>query len=96
MLRTTVVPTMLRAGNKINVIPNAAEAQVDVRRLPNETREEVLARCRQTINDSAVDVSLAPRQQMPATEPSSLTTPLYHAMERAIARVYREKSWFPT
>jgi acetylornithine deacetylase/succinyl-diaminopimelate desuccinylase-like protein len=88
MLRTTVSPTMLRAGIKINVIPNTAEAQVDVRRLPSETREEVLARFRQTINDSAVDVSLAPGQQMPATEPSSTTTTLYHAMERAIGRIY--------
>src|ERR1700694_2929568 len=43
-LRTTTSPTMLRAGIKINVIPNTAEAQVDVRRLPSETREEVLAR----------------------------------------------------
>jgi acetylornithine deacetylase/succinyl-diaminopimelate desuccinylase-like protein len=88
MLRSTVVATMLRAGNKINVIPNAAEAQVDVRRLPSETREEVIARFRQTINDSAIDITPAPGQQMPSTEPSSLTTPLYHAMERAIARVY--------
>jgi acetylornithine deacetylase/succinyl-diaminopimelate desuccinylase-like protein len=95
MLRTTVVPTMLRAGNKINVIPNAAEAQVDVRRLPNETRDEVLARCRATINDSAVDVSLAGRQQLPAAEPSSLTTPLYHAMERAIAKVYPREIMVP-
>lgn len=88
MLRTTVVPTLLRAGNKINVIPNTAEAQVDVSRLPNETREEVLARFRQTINDPAVELTLAPGPPAPASEPSAVTTPLYHAMERAIARVY--------
>lgn len=82
MLRTSVSPTMLRAGMKINVIPNSAEAQVDVRRLPNENREEVLARFRQIINDSAVEVSLAPGQQMPATEPSSLTTLLFKAIEK--------------
>ena len=88
MLRTTVTPTLLRAGIKLNVIPNTAEAQVDVRRLPNETREEVVARFRQIISDSAVEVALAPGQQMPATEPSAVTTPLYRAMERAIARMY--------
>ncbi len=88
MLHTTVVPTMLRAGNKINVIPNSAEAQLDVRRMPTETREEVIARFKQVINDPAVDIALAPGQQMPAAEPSSMTTPLYHAMERAVARVY--------
>jgi len=88
MLRTTVVPTMLHAGTKNNVIPNVAEAQVDVRRMPTETRDEVLARFRQVVNDPAVDVALAPSQQMPATDPSSTMTPLYAAMQRAITRVY--------
>jgi acetylornithine deacetylase/succinyl-diaminopimelate desuccinylase-like protein len=59
-----------------------------VRRLPGETREEVLARFRAAINDPAVDVSLGPGQQMPATEPSSANTVLFHAMERAIGRIY--------
>jgi acetylornithine deacetylase/succinyl-diaminopimelate desuccinylase-like protein len=84
MLRTSVSPTMLRAGAKVNVIPNTAEAQLDVRRLPNETKEEILARFRQIVNDTAIDVALAGGQQMPATEPSPLTTTLYHAMEHTI------------
>src|SRR2546427_5021767 len=47
------ISTMLMAGMKINVIPNAAEAQVDIRRLPNETREEILARIRRIVQDPA-------------------------------------------
>ncbi len=82
MLRTTVSPTMIEAGVKINVIPNTAVAQVDVRRLPNETREEVVARFRQIVNDNAVEIAPAGGQEMPATEPSSMTTELYRAMER--------------
>jgi acetylornithine deacetylase/succinyl-diaminopimelate desuccinylase-like protein len=82
MLRTSVSPTILQGGAKINVIPNAATAQVDVRRLPNESREEVLDRFRRTVNDPAVEIVHAPGQQMPATEPSSMTTALYRAMER--------------
>ncbi len=81
MLRTSLSPTMLKASNKVNVIPNSAEAQIDVRRLPNETREEVLARFRQIINDTSVDVALAGGQQMPATEASPMFTSLYRAME---------------
>lgn len=88
MLHTTVVPTMLRAGLKINVIPNTAEAQIDVRRLPSESKEDILARFRQIVNDPDVDIALAPGQQMPAAEPSSLSTPLYTGMQRAIARMY--------
>jgi acetylornithine deacetylase/succinyl-diaminopimelate desuccinylase-like protein len=81
-LRTTISPTMLNAGIKINVIPNVAEAQIDVRRLPNETREEVLARVRRIVHDRNVEVLPAPGQEMPATEPSALTTALYKAMEQ--------------
>lgn len=83
-LRTTMSPTMLTAGIKINVIPTVAQGQVDVRRLPDETREEIVARVRRIINDPAVEVAPAPGQTMPATEPSSLTTPLYQAMEKAL------------
>lgn len=83
MLRASFAPTMLRAGAKVNVIPNAAEAQVDVRRLPHETREEILSRCRQIVNDPSVEVALAPAQQMPATEPTSTRTALYQAIEHA-------------
>ena len=57
-LRTTVTPTMLNAGIKINSIPSTAEAQVDVRRLPTETAEEVLARFRQIVADPAVEIAL--------------------------------------
>jgi acetylornithine deacetylase/succinyl-diaminopimelate desuccinylase-like protein len=88
MLHTTVSATMLNAGTKNNVIPTTAQAQVDVRRLPNETKEEVIARFRLTINDPAVDIALAPGPQVPTTEPSSMTTPLYQAMTRAIGRTY--------
>ncbi len=94
MLRTSVSPTMLKGSSKVNVIPNSAEAQLDVRRLPNETREEVLARFRQIINDTSVEVSLAPGQQMPATESSSLISPLYKAMEHTF-KTHPEDSVLP-
>jgi acetylornithine deacetylase/succinyl-diaminopimelate desuccinylase-like protein len=91
-LRTTVTPTIIKGGRKINVIPNTAEAQLDVRRLPNETRDEVLARIRQIVDDGAVEVTLAPGPQMPATDPSKLNAETYLQMERAISRVYRQRS----
>src|SRR5262249_53724050 len=84
-LHTTMSPTMLTAGVKINVIPTVAEGQVDIRRLPDETREEIIARVRRIINDPAVEVAPAPGQTMPATEPSSLTSPLYMAMAKVLA-----------
>jgi acetylornithine deacetylase/succinyl-diaminopimelate desuccinylase-like protein len=84
MLRTSFAPTMLRAGAGINVIPNAAQAHLDVRRLPQESREEILARCRRIVNDTSIEVALAaPGHQMPGTEPSPLKTRLYQAIEHA-------------
>jgi acetylornithine deacetylase/succinyl-diaminopimelate desuccinylase-like protein len=85
-LRTTMSPTMLTAGIKINVIPNVASGQVDIRRLPNETREEIVARVRRIINDPAVEVTSAAGQTMPATEPSSLTSALYVGMEKSLLK----------
>jgi acetylornithine deacetylase/succinyl-diaminopimelate desuccinylase-like protein len=81
ILSTTVSPTMLEAGLKINVIPNAAVARVDVRRLPTESKEEILARFRQIVNDPSVEVALETGDSMPPTEPSSLTTELFKTME---------------
>ena len=83
-LRTSMSPTMLSAGVKINVIPNVAQGQVDILRLPNETPEEIVARVRRIINDPAVEVAPAVGQTMPATEPSSLISPLYLAMEKIL------------
>ena len=91
MLRTSVSPTMLTAGMKDNVIPNVAESTIDVRRLPNETKIEVLERFKKIINDPAVDVLPSPGQDMPATEPSSLSTDLYLAMEKVLGNEVRAK-----
>jgi acetylornithine deacetylase/succinyl-diaminopimelate desuccinylase-like protein len=49
-LRTTSNPTMLTAGYKHNVIPDRAEALVDIRTLPGE-EDAVLARIAELIGD---------------------------------------------
>ncbi len=49
-LRTTSNPTLLAAGYKHNVIPDAAEALIDIRTLPGD-EDAVLARVRELIGD---------------------------------------------
>jgi acetylornithine deacetylase/succinyl-diaminopimelate desuccinylase-like protein len=72
-----VVPTDApRPGSQINVIPNTAEAQVDVRRMPSETREELMARFRQTINDSSIEVTWAPASKCLRPSRVGMATPL--------------------
>ncbi|MDQ0742978.1 acetylornithine deacetylase/succinyl-diaminopimelate desuccinylase-like protein [Clavibacter sp. B3I6] len=55
-LRTTTNPTLLTAGYKHNVIPDTAEALVDIRVLPGE-EDAVLARVRELAGDG-VDVQV--------------------------------------
>ena len=49
-LRTTTNPTMLTAGYKHNVIPDLAEALIDIRTLPGD-EDAVLARVRDLVGD---------------------------------------------
>ena len=79
VVRNTVTPTMLRAGYKVNVIPAAAEANLDVRVLPG-TADELL---------STVDSLLAPgvtRTFVERTEPVSapVDSPWFAAMADAL------------
>ncbi|MBW2629607.1 MAG: M20/M25/M40 family metallo-hydrolase, partial [Deltaproteobacteria bacterium] len=42
LLGNTASPTVLRAGNKTNVIPGFAEAEIDGRILPGQTKEDLM------------------------------------------------------
>ena len=95
MIRTSVSPTNFRAGTRFNIIPSSASALLDVRRLPNETREEVLARFRQMINDPSIEVNLDSGPQMPSTDSSSLTSALYKAMETVFNRMHPDDVVLP-
>lgn len=58
-VRTTTAPTMLTAGVKENVLPQAAEAVVNFRLLPGQSRDSVIEAVRKIINDDQVAVSEA-------------------------------------
>ena len=51
MLRTSVVPTMLKAGVGANVIPSEAEATLDIRALPDEDIAKFYAEMGKIIDD---------------------------------------------
>jgi acetylornithine deacetylase/succinyl-diaminopimelate desuccinylase-like protein len=64
-LSNTAVPTMLRAGNKVNVIPGEAEAYVDGRSLPGQTAADLIREIKDVIgHDIAIDVE----RDMPPVE----------------------------
>jgi acetylornithine deacetylase/succinyl-diaminopimelate desuccinylase-like protein len=59
---------------------------LDVRRLPEETKEAVLARLRRIVSDSFVEVRPLEGPEMPAAPSSPLDSELYLALERVILR----------
>ncbi len=56
MLRTSVVPTILKAGVGANVIPSEAEATLDIRALPDEDIAKFYEEMRRVIGDPAVKI----------------------------------------
>jgi acetylornithine deacetylase/succinyl-diaminopimelate desuccinylase-like protein len=97
MVRTSVVPTMLKAGYKSNVIPPSAEATLDVRALPDEDLGKFREMLAEVINDPQVrvvaeDYSL----NMPASPPSQLGTEMFAALERAQKEVSPQSITLPT
>jgi acetylornithine deacetylase/succinyl-diaminopimelate desuccinylase-like protein len=64
-LSNTAVPTMLRAGSKVNVIPGEAEAYVDGRNLPGQSAADLIREIKDVIgHDIAIDVE----RDMPPVE----------------------------
>lgn len=88
MLRTSIVPTIIKGGFRSNVIPGDAEATLDVRALPDEDIDALAAALRKLINDPAVEVVPSPARGRPATPPSKLETDMFRALEGAQAKVF--------
>ena len=94
MVRTTIVPTMLRAGFRENVIPSDGEAMIDIRALPDEDIPLLLARIRRTIDDPGIE--LTQRKGRPAAPPSRLDTEAFAAIERVQRRLYPDAITLPS
>jgi acetylornithine deacetylase/succinyl-diaminopimelate desuccinylase-like protein len=89
MLRTSLVPTIIKGGFRSNVIPAEAEARFDVRALPDEDMNALKASLTQLFNDPAITIVDAENaHQRPATPPSGLDTDGFHALERAQQKVF--------
>jgi acetylornithine deacetylase/succinyl-diaminopimelate desuccinylase-like protein len=87
MLRTSVVPTMMKAGVGANVIPSEGEATLDIRALPDEDIPKFYAEMGKVIGDP--EVKIVP---LPATRPPSpatrLDTEMYRVLEQVSKQMY--------
>jgi len=81
MLHDTIVPTMLEAGVRVNVIPSEAHANLNIRLMPGDSIQQIIAQLTKTVADSQISFDLAPDagENAPA---SSLDSPLYKTIER--------------
>jgi carboxypeptidase PM20D1 len=60
LLRTTTALTMLNAGNKDNVLPGRAEAVVNFRLMPGETRDGLVADVGRLIENDQIELKKLP------------------------------------
>ena len=95
MLQTTISPNVIRGGFRRNVIPAEAEAELDVRALPDEDLDRFLATLRDLVDDPAVRVT-PPTSMRPAAPPSRLDTEMFLALERVQRRMFPEAITLPT
>jgi len=87
-LRTSVSPTMVAGGYRVNVIPSEAKATLDVRALPDEDPAKFLDIVRGVINDPNVEVAYASRDVRPSFAPTRLDSEAMAAIEAAVKRNY--------
>jgi acetylornithine deacetylase/succinyl-diaminopimelate desuccinylase-like protein len=95
MLRTSVVPTMMKAGIGPNVIPSEAEATLDIRALPDEDIAKFYAEMQKVIGDPAVKIVPLPATR-PGSPASSLDTEMYRVLEHVCKRMYPSSTVLPT
>lgn len=87
MMRTTTALTIVRSGNKENVLPGLAEATVNFRLLPGDSKDSVIDFVRRTVADERVKIEAMPGH----SEPSSVA-PLDGSAYRLVERTMRELS----
>ena len=81
ILRNTISLTGLAGSNKTNVIPAEATAEVDVRLLPDQSPDSVLATLKRIVADTAVHFTTLLEPKPPFESP--VNTDLFRAVERA-------------
>ena len=87
MMHDTIAPTMLSAGVRANVIPSEARANLNIRLLPGDTIDVVLADLTKLVNDPQIRFEVQPDAGLTAP-PSSLETDFYATITKAAAQEF--------
>ena len=95
VLRTSVVPTVMNAGFRKNVIPSEATAILDIRMLPDEDVDAFYKKLADLINDPQVTVVPEPIYR-PESNPSPIDNEMFQSLETVAKRMYPETTVLPT
>lgn len=90
MVRTTIAPTMLRAGVKDNVLPNEARAVVNFRILPGDTFETVTDHARNIIDDERITIRRYGQIQVLPSSISNVNSSGFETLQQTIMDVMRD------
>lgn len=85
--RTTIVPTIIEGGVKANVIPQSASVVVNIRIIPGETFEQVLAHIRGVVGDE-IEVEVIPESLKEASEFSSIDSAAWHTLVGVVGDLF--------
>ncbi|MHB1928627.1 MAG: M20/M25/M40 family metallo-hydrolase [Acidimicrobiales bacterium] len=91
---TTIAPTIVRGGSKINTIPDTVDLDVDIRTLPGWGPREVSAMLADAIGDLAEKVEIVDALDDASTA-SRFDTPLWDAMREVTARFHPDGRMVP-
>ena len=95
VLRTSVVPTVMDAGFRKNVIPSEASAILDIRMLPDEDVDAFYQKLADVIDDPRVTIVPEPIYR-PAASPSPIDNEMFQTLETVAKRMYPEATVLPT
>ena len=82
--RNTATPTMLSAGQEVNVMPATASAMVDGRVLPGQRPEDLIDELREIIDDPGIEIRLV--HGAPATSNHPPDSELWTTIQQVIKR----------
>ena len=87
MMRDSIAPTMLSAGVRNNVIPGEARANLNIRLLPGNTIDVLLAQLTKLVNDPQIHFEIQPDGGL-AAPPSSLENDFYATISKDAAQEF--------
>ena len=92
--RTTLSPNIAHSGVKVNVIPDSAEVDIDIRTLPGDDGDGVRKMLRDAAGDLWKDVEVLFEGSNPATS-SPIDTPLWDALTKVTQRLIPGSTTMP-